>query len=47
MFAGYKWNNFDFRLNIDNLTDRGGYVMNNAFQPQSPRAYYLTVRYTL
>jgi outer membrane receptor protein involved in Fe transport len=47
MFAGYKWNNFDFRLNIDNLTDRGGYVMNNAFQPQSPRAVYLTAKYTL
>ena len=46
-FAGYKIGRFDMRFNIDNLTDRGGYVMNNAFQPQSPRAYYLTVRYTL
>jgi iron complex outermembrane recepter protein len=46
-FAGYKYREFDVRLNVDNLTDRGGYVMNNAFQPQSPRAYFLTVRYTL
>jgi len=47
-FAGYKWNShLDLRLNIDNLFDRGGYVMNNPFQPQSPRAYYLTVKYTL
>jgi len=46
-FAGYRWNQFDFRLNIDNLTDRGGYIMNNAFQPQSPRAVYLTAKYTL
>lgn len=46
-FAGYKWNRFDFRLNVENVTDRGGYVMNNAFQPQSPRAYFLTVKYTL
>jgi outer membrane receptor protein involved in Fe transport len=46
-FAGYKVGHLDMRLNIDNLTDRGGYVMNNVFQPQSPRAYYLTVKYTL
>jgi len=46
-FAGYRWKNVDFRFNIDNLTDRGGYVMNNAFRPQSPRAYYLTAKYTL
>ena len=46
-FAAYKWNRLDFRFNIDNLTDRRGYVMNNAFQPQSPRSYYLTVRYAL
>lgn len=46
-FAGYKYREFDVRLNVDNLTDRGGYVMNNAFQPQSPRAFFLTVRYTL
>jgi iron complex outermembrane recepter protein len=46
-FAGYKVGQFDMRFNIDNATDRGGYVMNNAFQPQSPRAYYLTVKYTL
>ena len=30
-FASYKWNRLDFRFNIDNLTDRRGYVMNNAF----------------
>jgi len=46
-FTGYKIGDFDLRLNVDNLTDRSGYVMNNEFQPQSPRAYYLTVRYTL
>ena len=46
-FAGYKVGNLDLRLNIDNLTNRGGYVMNNVFQPQSPRAYYLTAKYTL
>lgn len=46
-FAGYRWNNLDFRFNMDNLTDREGYVMNNAFRPQSPRSYYLTVKYTL
>jgi|GEM_PF-1227580 len=46
-FAGYEWNRLDFRFNIDNLTDRGGYVMNNAFRPQSPRSYFLTVKYKL
>jgi iron complex outermembrane receptor protein len=46
-FAGYKLRDLDFRFNVDNLTDRDGYQMNNAFQPQSPRAYYLTVRYTV
>lgn len=46
-FAGYKLSDFDFRFNVDNLTNRDGYQMNNAFQPQSPRAYYFTVRYTM
>ncbi|MFT3789958.1 MAG: TonB-dependent receptor plug domain-containing protein [Rudaea sp.] len=46
-FAGYEWNHLNFLFNIDNLTDRRGYVMNNAFQPQSPRAYFLTVKYKL
>ena len=46
-FVGYKIDHFDVRLNIENLTDRGGYVMNNVMQPQSPRAYYLTAKYTL
>lgn len=46
-FAGYKLSDLDFRFNVDNVTDREGYQMNNAFQPQSPRAYYFTVRYTM
>ena len=46
-FAGYATGHFDVHFNIDNLTDRGGFVMNNAFQPQSPRAYFLTVKYNL
>jgi len=46
-FVGYKIGKLDLRFNIDNLTDRGGYVMNNVMQPQSPRAYYLTAKYTL
>ena len=46
-FLGYKIDGLDARLNVENLGDRSGYVMNNSFQPQSPRAYYLTVRYTV
>lgn len=46
-FAGYAADHFDVHLNIENLTGRRGYVMNNPFQPQSPRSYYLTVKYTL
>ncbi len=46
-FVGYAIGQFDFRLNVDNLTNRAGYVMNNAFQPQTPRSAYLTVKYTL
>jgi iron complex outermembrane receptor protein len=46
-FAGYQIAGFDMRLNVENLTGRSGYIMNNAFQPQSPRAYYLTLKYKL
>lgn len=46
-FAGYKYKNFDIVFNIRNLTNRGGYVMNNAFQPNPPRSYLLTLKYTL
>jgi len=46
-FAGYKVGKLDLRLNVENLLSRDGYVMNNVFQPQPPRAYYLTAKYTL
>jgi len=46
-FAGYNFEHLDARLNIENLTDRSGYMANNAFQPQPPRTVYLTLRYTL
>jgi outer membrane receptor protein involved in Fe transport len=44
-FVGYDIGKLDARLNIDNLTGRNGYLMNNAFQPQPPRAFYLTLKY--
>jgi iron complex outermembrane receptor protein len=46
-FVGYATGHFDVRFDIDNVTNRSGYVMNNAFQPQAPRSYFLTVKYTL
>lgn len=46
-FLGYTYKKLDARLNIKNVTDRDSYVMNNAFQPNPPRAYYLTLHYSL
>ncbi|MBS0420108.1 MAG: TonB-dependent receptor plug domain-containing protein [Proteobacteria bacterium] len=46
-FVGYATGHFDVHANIDNLTNRSGFVMNNAFLPQSPRSYLLTVKYSL
>ncbi len=46
-FCGYTYKKLDARLNIKNLTGRGGHMMNNAFQPNPPRAFYLTLNYSL
>ena len=47
VFAGYVFKHFDLKVNVKNLMNRGGYVMNNAFQPQAPRSAMVTLRFTL
>lgn len=46
-FLGYKFKQLDTKLNIKNIGDRGGYVMNNIFQSNPPRSVYLSVNYSL
>ena len=45
------WQNFvrhvDPVYNRPGPTDRSGFAMNNAFQPQSQRVVHLTLKYTL
>lgn len=48
LFAGYTFfDKLEARVNVKNVGNRGGYVMNNAFQPNSPRSVYLTLNYSL
>lgn len=44
-FIGYAAHPIDIRLNVQNVTNRGGYLPNNAFQPQPPRSFMVTIRY--
>lgn len=46
VFLGYAFNKFDLRVNVKNLFNRGGYLPNNAFQPQPPRSAMVTLRFT-
>jgi len=39
-FVGYARGKFDIRADIDNMTNRHGYVMSNTFQPQAPLSAY-------
>lgn len=47
VFLGYTFKRLESRLNIKNIGDRGGYVMNNIFQANSPRSVYLSLKYSL
>ncbi|HEY6642698.1 hypothetical protein [Povalibacter sp.] len=47
-FLGYTLSSkLDARVNLKNLTDRGGYVMNNAFQPNPLRCVYVMPNHPL
>jgi iron complex outermembrane recepter protein len=46
-FFGYKFKQLDTRLNVKNIGDRGGYVMNNYFLANPPRSVYLSLNYSL
>lgn len=46
-FFGYKFKQLDTRLNLKNIGDRGGYVMNNYFLANPPRSVYLSLNYSL
>jgi len=51
-FAGYiatleNDHKLDVRLNVKNLTDRGGFVIDNSFRPNDPTSVYLTVKFSL
>lgn len=47
VFLGYSYKKLDARINVKNIGDRGGYVMNNVFLANPARSVYLTLNYSL
>lgn len=45
--CGYAYKNVEAQLNIKNIGDRGGYVMNNVLLANPPRSVYLSLKYSL
>ena len=46
LFLGHTFKKLDLRLNVKNALNRNGYLPGNAFQPQPPRSFLLTARFT-